>query len=78
MNHPDNKHNEWAEEKQRKREDQKRAGTIVQGIVEYQMEIVKEENASLCPHRYSIHCTLNMECTSLKEQKLLDSTTSKK
>ena len=44
----------------------KMAGTSVKGIVKTQLEVLEVENASLCTHRYSIHCALTVEFTSLK------------
>ena len=46
----------------------KRAGSSLQGIVETQMEIVEEEDHSLCPHRCSLHFALTVECPRLKLQ----------
>ena len=44
MNHPDNKHDTWAEKNTVWENPTKRAGPIVQGILETQMEIGELEN----------------------------------
>ena len=38
----------------------KSAGTILQGIVKTQLEVVEVENNSLCPHRFSLHYALTV------------------
>ena len=65
MKHPTNKHGEWDEEKNRKIEAYKRG--------RYQ-RIRDSENStgnsvsgksSLCPHIYSLHIVMNVECDRL-------------
>ena len=39
----------------------KRAGPIEQGMVKTPLEIVEVEKSPICPHRFSLHCSLNVE-----------------
>ena len=44
----------------------KRAGTIIQGIVKTQLEVVEVESSPLFPHICSLHCALTVEFTRMK------------
>ena len=43
----------------------KRAGTRGQGMVKTQLEVVEVGKASLYPHRFSLNCSLIVECNRL-------------
>ena len=66
MNHQANKHDEWAEEKNRKIEAYKKGRYQRKRNCETQMELVEVENDSLCPRRCSLHYALTVEFPSLK------------
>ena len=58
MNYPSKKHDDWSEEKQRKREALKMAGPSVQEIVKNKLDVVEVENSSLCNHIFSLYCSM--------------------
>ena len=71
MNHPANKHDERAEENRGRKNTTKRAGPYVQGMVKTKLEVVRIENALLCPHICSLHFAITVECPRLKQKKLI-------
>ena len=55
----------------------KMEGTSTQGILKTQLEIVEVDNASICPHRYSMNFYTDYGMYQAEIKKRLEYTTSK-
>ena len=76
INHTTKNHDKCAEEKQREREACKKGRSQHTSDFKKSTGNSGTGNASLCPHICHLHCELTVKCPRLKEQKLLESTTS--